>query len=94
MDATQVSTVEQTRQQLLEQVQTLPAGVLQELVDFVTQLHQREEASETEEVLEEAAANPYQDLQDLIGCGEGPTDLSTNYKAYLREGFGSDCDHR
>ncbi|MEO0886998.1 MAG: hypothetical protein AAFY54_13920 [Cyanobacteria bacterium J06648_10] len=94
MDATKVSTVEQTRQQLLEKIKTLPAGVLQELAEFVSQLHQREKASDTEEILEEAATNPYEDLKDLIGCGEGPADLSTNYKAYLREGFGSDRDHR
>jgi hypothetical protein len=50
---------------------------------------------ETEHTSEEVA-NPYQELKEfgLIGYGEGPADLATNSKDYLKEGFGSNRDHR
>jgi hypothetical protein len=92
--------VEQQRKQLLEEIQTLPADVLQEVSNLIAHLRQKAESietsAETEHTSEKAVANPYQELKDfgLIGCGEGPADLATNYRAYLREGFGSSRDHR
>jgi hypothetical protein len=96
--------IEQQREQLLEEIQTLPEDVLQEVSNLIARLRQKAEsvetsaaeASETDPSSEKAVANPYQELKEfgLIGCGEGPADLATNYRAYLREGFGSSRDHR
>jgi len=33
--------------------------------------------------LDPKAAELYQHISDLVGCAEGPEDLSENYKAYL-----------
>lgn len=82
-----IDTVEQQRKELIEEVQTLPADALQKLTDFVTGLRQNAEASKAEQFSEKAVTSPYQSLEEfgLIGCGEGPFDLSTNYRAYLAD---------
>lgn len=91
-----MDTTDQQRKALLENIRMLPTELLQELTDFVTQLQQKAQTLKTEQALEKKVTNPYQELKEfgLIGCGEGPSDLSTNYKAYLREGFGSKREHR
>ncbi|MGB7247427.1 MAG: hypothetical protein WBC73_00695 [Phormidesmis sp.] len=91
MDAIEIDAVERKRQALLEDIETLPADVLQELADFITQLRQKAKASAAEMASEKEIANPYQELKEfgLIGYGEGPADLAANHKAYLKEGFGS-----
>jgi predicted nucleic acid-binding Zn-ribbon protein len=90
--------IEQQRKQLLEEIQTLPADVLQEVSNFIERLRQKAESGETlaaktgetETTLGKEVANPYQELKEfgLIGFAEGPSDLSVNYKKYLAEGWG------
>lgn len=73
-----------TKQTVIKKLQSLSAEKQQEVLDFVEFLEakvKREasvEASEAESALEAAG--------DLVGCVEGPEDLSTN-KKYM-EGFG------
>ena len=73
-----------TKQTVIKKLQSLSAEKQQEVLDFVEFLEakvKREasvEASESESALEAAG--------DLVGCVEGPEDLSIN-KKYL-EGFG------
>ena len=81
------------RQQLIDDIQALPADVLQEAADFIARLRLKKteevEKSTLKANLETSIEySPYEDLKDLIGCGEGPAALSTNHKTYL-EGFGS-----
>lgn len=88
MDAVQDS-IEQQRKQLIEEVRSLPAECLQEVIDFVNQLHQKTQNSETEQATTRIEQSPYEALQasGLIGCGEGPADLSVNHKKYCAEGL-------
>jgi hypothetical protein len=100
MDAT-----EQQRERLLEEIRTLPADVLQEVSNLIERIQQKagnaqdsvEETSGAESLSDKKGANPYQELKEfgLIGFAkDGPTDLSVNYRDYLKEGFGSNRDHR
>ncbi|MGI8933888.1 MAG: hypothetical protein ACR2FS_07415 [Phormidesmis sp.] len=86
--------VEQQRQKLLEEIQALPADVLQEAAEFVTRLQQKALHSETEQTSDEITSkttqSPYEAFEQagLIGCiKDAPPDLSVNYKAYLAEGL-------
>jgi hypothetical protein len=90
MDAIETDAVEQKRQQLIQEIQTLPASVLQEAADLIAQLHRKAKTLSTAKSSDQEVANPYQELKEfgLIGCGEGPSDLSVNYKKYLAEGWG------
>ncbi|MEM8504909.1 MAG: hypothetical protein AAF716_17360 [Cyanobacteria bacterium P01_D01_bin.1] len=88
MDITQNS-IEQQRRQLVDDIQTLPADLLQEIADIISHLKKRTADSEIEKFSEQATSYPYRAFKDsgFIGCGEGPSDLSANYKEYLEEGW-------
>ena len=90
MDATEMDAIEQKRKQLIQEIQTLPASVLQEATDLIAQLHRKAETLNAKKSSEKEVANPYQELKEfgLIGFAEGPSDLSVNYKKYLAEGWG------
>ena len=86
MDAVQNS-VEQQREQLVEDIKTLPADVLQEVANLVDHLQKREE-TEAEKSSEQPSQSPYDALKEagLVGfIKDGPSDLSTNYKQYIIE---------
>lgn len=82
-----MNTAERQRQQLLEEIKDLPVDVLQEVTDFITQLRQKTAISEADQSSNSSSLTPYEALMEsgLIGCGKGPSDLSTNYKTYLAE---------
>jgi hypothetical protein len=88
--------IEQQREQLLEDVQTLPVAVLQEASDFIAQLRQKSAESKTAQGSEQATSSPYEVLKEsgFIGCAEDPSDLSANHKKYLEEGWKEKHDHR
>lgn len=96
MDAVQ-DPVEQQRQQLIEAIQKLPAETLQEVADQVARLRSETadcvEAEQTPEPAEESAYEKFK-KSGLIGCMEGPPDLSVNYKKYLAEGWARKYDNR
>ena len=89
MSATQTGSAEQLREQLLEDIQKLPADLLQELSEIVARLHLKTTESEFEQRSEQEEVYPYEALKKsgLIGCMEAPSDLSVNYKEYLAEGL-------
>ena len=89
MEAIEVGTVERQREQLIEEIQTLPTELLQEVADKIAQLREKALGSETEPPAEQVSSSPYEAFKKsgFIGCGEGPSDLAANYKKYLAEGW-------
>ena len=93
MDAVRDS-VEQQRQQLMEDIRALPDEALQEVADEIARLQQKALHSEAEQTSDEVTSkttrSPYEAFEKagLIGCiKDAPPDLSENYKAYLAEGL-------
>lgn len=88
MDAVQNS-VEQQREQLIEEIRTLPADALKEAVEAIAQLRDEiAEREKAEQPSEQTSSSPYEAFKKsgLIGCiKDGPPDLSTNYKEYITE---------
>lgn len=88
MDAVQDS-VEQQRQQLIKEIQALPAEAVKEAVEAITRLRNKAaRKEEAEQPSEQTSSSPYEALKKsgLIGCiKDGPPDLSTNYKEYIIE---------
>ena len=85
-----MNTAEQQRQQLIEDIQALPAGVLPEVTELVNQLHQKTAVSETKQSSDSEQLTPYEVVvgSGFIDCGEDPFDLAANHKQYLAEGWG------
>lgn len=66
----------------------LPFDKQQEVFDFIEFLSQRlQSTSRPQEVKADEDISVFEAASDLLGCVEGPTDLSTN-ESYL-EGYGS-----
>jgi len=83
-----MDTAEQQRQQLLEDVRTLPAEVLQEVSNVVARLRQETVViAAVKSSSEGVSSTPYDLLKEsgFIGCAEGPPDLAANHKAYLEK---------
>lgn len=80
----------QVRQQLLETIQELPEGLVQELLHFANQLRSRENpstsvAAHDKEDLKGEASEGYRKMKasGFIGIMEAEPELSTNYKNTL-----------
>jgi hypothetical protein len=93
--------IEQQRKRLLEDIQALPADVLQEAVDFIARLRQKATAPEIEQPVEQpseqAPLSAYEIFKDsgLIGCiKDGPPDLAANHRKYVAEYLENKYDHR
>ena len=92
MDAT-----DQQRKRLLEDIQALPADVLQEAVDFIARLRQKAADSEAEQPSEQAPLSAYETFKNsgLIGCiKDGPLDLAANHRKYVAEYLEQKHDHQ
>ncbi|MEO1792624.1 MAG: hypothetical protein AAFR25_10425 [Cyanobacteria bacterium J06629_19] len=85
-----MNAIELQRQQLVDEIQALPADVLQEASDFIARLKlktvdKERAAIQVRDSTADAASSSYEGLKDLIGCGEGPADLAANHKKYIAE---------
>ncbi|MGD1865283.1 MAG: hypothetical protein ACFB0D_12075 [Phormidesmis sp.] len=87
-----MNATELQRQQLIDDIQSLPANVIKEAAEFIARLRQQasevKQAPPTEESLDDSSYSPYEDLKEfgLIGfVKEGPSDLSVNYKQALTD---------
>lgn len=97
MDMMEVESVKRQREQLLEEIRTLPAEVLQEISDLVLRSRQKMAVNESEHPSEPTTSSPYEAFKEagLIGCiKDAPPDLSVNYKEYLAKGLAEKYGHR
>ena len=87
--------IEQQRKQLIDDIQTLPADVLQEVSALIESLQQKKALLESSPSSKENTKSTYEVLKEsgLIGCMDGPPDLSVNYKKYLAEGLKEKYSH-
>ncbi|WP_008316597.1 hypothetical protein [Leptolyngbya sp. PCC 6406] len=77
-----------TREQIQQDIQTLPQEALDLVAQFVQLLKKGSlVSSETPSVTESSPTSDIADWSDLIGCVEAEEDLSVNYKTYLAEGW-------
>ena len=83
-----MDTIEQQRKQLIDDIQTLPSDILEEISDLIVRFRQQKATSKNETDSAQEPQSAYERLQEagLIGCiKDGPADGSTNYKQYINE---------
>ncbi|MEO0769929.1 MAG: hypothetical protein AAFY72_10935 [Cyanobacteria bacterium J06649_4] len=80
--------IEQQRRQLIDDIQTLPADVLQKISDLVTDFRQKKSVSEANGDSKQETKSAYEALKEagLVGfVKDGAPDSSTNYKESITE---------